>query len=74
MSAWVILYVVGATCHMITMRAASAFEDAATVEDKMRDVLRCQGVAPELLVVYGPYGRILQDGIAYEWWDEVHGN
>jgi hypothetical protein len=65
-TAWVIVYVVGSACHVITAKAAGIFADAATVQDGMADVLRERGIRPEMLVVYGPFTRVLTDGVPIE--------
>jgi hypothetical protein len=65
-TAWVIVYVVESSCHVVTVKAAGIFADAATVQDGMTDVLRERGVRPEMLIVYGPYARVLVDGVPVE--------
>jgi hypothetical protein len=60
---WVVMYVVDHLCYVFTVNAGSTFADAATVQDGIDDVLRRGGVRPDTIQVFGPYIRIVSDGL-----------
>lgn len=63
MSMWAVVYAVGDSCYLLTVQAGETFADAATVQDAITEALTLGGTRPDMVMVYGPYTRVVAEGM-----------